>query len=668
MVRSPCTPARGMASSKLRSRHRLVLLALLAAAHRFNITSTFCTLVSSLPELSVAALKRTGEIAATRLRPQLAASADDPAPIMTVALKCLDLGEKAVGAGVDLVDIQLLTKTGEPLAGTFMLDSGLTSNLVTKEFAKRAGLPPSKEKVTGSGLGGEQVVENTLLPGLEIMGEEREEEADREIFSGVWAGDGWRALCTLDWDAWVAASKKGADVKDLKVRYKVLPTDSVKERQLDTFIGVEGTEFVEGSLKPDGPDGAFRFVGRGTAVEPPKFLAKTEKYEFVAEGNDELVEVVSGMKLRRKKASRKGLPLPSPMMAAEVDFPQVKLAEMVGIDLVGMLGQWPLHQVSLLHVDRAAQELKIYKNSDTAAVVAREGMVRVPGVELPSGLFGVEIFHHPLVVGPGWGDGAPVTVQAMVDTGASYSIVNWAAAEMLFGLKEDDKAVQEAIKVRARGIGGRELLWPLMRLNLGVATTAGKGDTGVQFRTVDVAIGDAPSFDQLFGREEEGMFGSAAAYLGLSKPKPGALIGQDLLSQQPYMLAAVEPAIYVSTKPTEVGKMSSFKYIGEGDCVNADGQRLQGLQKVACTPDDAADACLALPPGSCHGIAVTPSGKFQGLCYIFVEDSEPDAIQEKLAKQGFRRYEAPAGQTLAAAGARVAEADGQPEAQCFAYA
>eukprot|EP00971_Amphidinium_carterae_P065423 1296268-Amphidinium_carterae.1 len=33
-----------------------------------------------------------------------------------------------------------------------------------------------EEKVTGSGLGGEQVVENTLLPGLEIMGEEREED------------------------------------------------------------------------------------------------------------------------------------------------------------------------------------------------------------------------------------------------------------------------------------------------------------------------------------------------------------------------------------------------------------------------------------------------------------------------------------------------------------
>jgi len=645
-----------------------MLVGLLAAAHRFGVTSTFCTLISSLPNFSGAALRRSGQLAVQRLLPRLAASPEGAAPIMTVPLKCLDLGEKAVGAGVDLVDIQLLTKTGEPLAGTFMLDSGLTSNLVTKEFAKRAGLPPSKEKVTGSGLGGEQVVENTLLPGLEIMGEEREEEGDREIFSGVWAGDGWRALCTLDWDAWVAASKKGADVKDLKVRYKVLPTDSVKERQLDTFIGVEGTEFVEGVLKSDGPDGAFRFVGRGTAVQPAKFLAKTEKYEFVAEGNDELVEVVTGMRLRRKKASRKGLPLPSPMMAAEVDFPQVKLAEMVGIDLVGMLGQWPLHQVCLLHVDRAGQELKIYKNTDTAAVVAREGMVRVPGAELPSGLFGIELIHHPLVVGPGWGDSPRVTVQAMVDSGASYSIVNWAAAEVLFGLKEDDKAVKDAIKVRARGIGGQELLWPLMRLTLGVSTAAGNGKEGVQFRTVDVAIGDAPSFDGLFGRKEEGMFGSAKAYLGLSKPNPGALIGQDLLSQQPYMLAAVEPAIYVSGKPTEVGKTSSFKYIGEGDCINTDGQRLQGLQKVACTPDDAADACLGLPPGTCHGIAVTPSGKFQGLCYIFVEESEPKEIQEKLATQGFRRYEAPEGQALAAKGARVAQADGQPEAQCFAYA
>eukprot|EP00403_Amphidinium_massartii_P028787 CAMPEP_0178399912 /NCGR_PEP_ID=MMETSP0689_2-20121128/15520_1 /TAXON_ID=160604 /ORGANISM="Amphidinium massartii, Strain CS-259" /LENGTH=665 /DNA_ID=CAMNT_0020020695 /DNA_START=76 /DNA_END=2070 /DNA_ORIENTATION=- len=578
-----------------------------------------------------------------------AGSADGMKPLLTVPLQRLDLGENAVGEGYDLVDVQLLTKTGEPMAATFMLDSGLTSNLITPEFKRRAGLPPSQERVEGAGLGGVSVVENTLLPGLELLGDESEEEGEKEIFQGVWAGEGWRALCTLDWDSWVSTSKKqgSKELKGVQVKYKVLPTDSLEEKQLDTLIGIQGTETVDGSLET-GPDGALKFVGKGVAVVPEGFLAKTPRYEFIAQG-DELVEAVSGMRLRRKKAARKGVPLPGPLMAAEVPFPQVQLADKQGIDLVGMLGQWPLHTVCALYVDRAASELKIFKNQDASAVAEQAGLVRIPGQELPSGLFGVELQHMPLAVCPGWGDSSEMLsakVSAMVDSGSSYSIMNWAAAKLMFGLTANDKVVQEAPKVRGIGVSGGQLDFPLVQLSLGLAASS-TGKEGIQLGTVSVAIGDAPIFDQLFGREEEGLMG----FFGQGKPKPGALIGQDLLSQQRYMLASAEPAVYLDGEVQEAGKSGSFSYIGEGDCTNADGQRLQGLQKIACTPDDAAAACLSLPPGTCHGIAVTPSGTFQGLCYIFVEETEPKELQEKLKKKGFRRYEAPSGQTLASRGA-----------------
>jgi len=96
---------------------------------------------------------------------------------------------------------------------------------------------------------------------------------------------------------------------------------------------------------------------------------------------------------------------------------------------------------------------------------------------------------------------------------------------------------------------------------------------------------------------------------------------------------------------------------------------LQGLQKLSCTLDEAAAECYALPRGKCKGVAVTPKGRFQGLAYIFVEESE-SALEEDLQSRGWSRYKAPEGQELAPAGAEVTGTTGEREAddaQCFAW-
>ncbi|CAE7233618.1 unnamed protein product [Symbiodinium natans] len=197
---------------------------------------------------------------------------------------------------------------------------------------------------------------------------------------------------------------------------------------------------------------------------------------------------------------------------------------------------------------------------------------------------------------------------------------------------------------------------PLLRLSLGLAT--GEGDH-VAPKAVRVALGDAEVFADIFGREDSG---SWPLGLGPKSLKPAALIGQDILSQQRHFLVAPEPSMYVAEQRDAEG---SLHHVGEGDCIDSDGRRLEGLQKLGCTMDDAAWECLSLPPGACAGIAVTPKGSFQGLCYIFV--AAEFGKDEEFRSRGFARYAAPPGQALAPPGSTVATADGTPDAQCFRW-
>ncbi|CAK9048893.1 Uncharacterized protein SCF082_LOCUS27162 [Durusdinium trenchii] len=454
-----------------------------------------------------------------------------------------------VGSGYDLVDVRVLTKEGAPVEATFMLDSGLSTNLVSPSFLEKLGLEAEAEPMEGTALGGNMMkLRSTYLPGLEILGDDGNETR----FAGLWQGDGWRAWCTLDWEAWKGAAAKSKTIQG-KVQYEVLPSQAMSDAQLE-MVGWRGQETVEGEMK------AGRFLGRGVSVEPKGVLATTESYEFEEEG-DSLVEMRSGMRLQRR-GYRPSLPLPGPLHATSVPFTQEQLAQREGIQLDGMLGQLPLYQDFAVEVDPEAKRLTLRMPKEASAAAKEAGMRRLPGMDLPSRLMGVNVFHAALTEGAP-GDAVP----ALVDSGSANSVVNWAAAEVLFGLRQGDRIIRQAPRIRAIGVGGGFIDMPLLRFSLGLV---GEGDMLVP-HPVRVAIGDAQVFGEIFGREERGgWFG-----MGPKPLKPAALIGQEHGS-------------------TELG---SFRHMGEGDCVDPEGRRLAGLQKLGCTTDDAAWECLSLPPG-----------------------------------------------------------------------
>jgi len=371
---------------------------------------------------------------------------------------------------------------------------------------------------------------------------------------------------------------------------------------------------------------------------------------------------VEGLRLR-PTAQRDALPVPGPIPAVCAAFAQAELASRQGVKLEGMLGQFPLHRLTLLDVDPIAEEFRVYQRTAGPKVAAANGLFRVPGKDLPSSLFGVSLVHAPLLRRDGV-QTISEPVQALVDSGSANTILNWPAAEKLLGLKQGDKIVQDAPLIRVVGVGGGSVDMPLITLSLGLVAEEEPGV--VRPMPVRVAIGDADIFEDIIGREEGG------SWLGGLWPraqKPAALVGQDILSQSRYLLAASEPALYMPARPPGAAALgrAELRFVGDGDCLDAAGRRLQGLQRLAATPDDAAMECLLLGPEVCRGIAVTPltESQFQGLCYIFVDEGVP--AEGLLEAKGWKRYAAPDGQSLAPAAAAVASANGDTGAECYAW-
>lgn len=575
-------------------------------------------------------------------------------PVFTVPLRRLELNSSAfVGAGYDLVDIQVLLPDQDPVKATFMLDSGLTTNLIAPDLYSQLNLPDVDGAVVGNALGGEaRSMRSTLLPGLELLGQELKGQSR---YSGIWEGGGWRARCSLDWEGWLKEAKDNdGKLSNKKVEYAVLPTSSMTDAQIDGYVGIKGTELVEGVIV-DGPAGPC-FLGRGVSVEPKGFLAVTEKYELCQVGG-EIVDTTGHMRLR-KADPQPTLPLPPPLHATCLPFAQQELAAGAGLKLDGMLGQVPLHQALALEINPDAGCLKLHAATAAQEAARSAGLHRLPGLSLESRLIGIQLQHAPLMTGLSEIRQEPVP--ALVDTGSANTILNWPAAEQLLGISPGDRVVQDAPIIRAIGVGGGNVDMPLITVAIGLV---GEGGALVRPQPVRVAVGDANIFGEIFGKSESGswLFG-----LGPKRLKPAALIGQDILSQKHYLLASSEPAVYMSplqraTAPVTHGHLD---FVGLGDCVDQDGKRLRGFQKLSCTPDEAAWECIKAPPGLCAGVAVTPKGKYQGLCYIFIDDSSQAKLLER---SGFRRYAAPVGQELAPTGSVVTSFAGDQEAECYRW-
>eukprot|EP00929_Paragymnodinium_shiwhaense_P044767 TRINITY_DN22953_c0_g1_i1.p1 TRINITY_DN22953_c0_g1~~TRINITY_DN22953_c0_g1_i1.p1 ORF type:complete len:740 (-),score=184.29 TRINITY_DN22953_c0_g1_i1:320-2539(-) len=633
----------------------------------------------------------------------------EPAPLFTAPLRRLTFGP-ATGAGFDCVDVRIVTAQGDPVDTTFMLDSGLTTNLITPELMERLGLQTrllAMPDVEGSALGGvTNKLPATLLPGLELLGDAlkttRSSSSSSDSgrrFEGTWSGGGWRARCALDWDAWVAeAAANDGRVQNGEVEYSVLPSAEMTDDQVLRLVGNGCVEKVEGKLQADAESaGGSRFLGKAVDVEPKGLFAATEKYDFREDPTSgDLRDAVSGMTLSPVERPRKAMPLRGMVHSVCTDFAQAQLAKQKTeargeehLELGGMLGQLPLYRNFATEVTSSPPRLSLYAAADAAKVARAKGLVRAPAQDLARGLIAVSLVHAPLLSGPGssnaaappsasglWrrpaqeaADEGMSTVPAMVDSGAAYSILNWPAAEKLLGIRESDRIVREAPMLRAMGVGGKMVDMPVLTVSLGLATEKdeGSGAGHARFRPVKVGIGDVEVFEDLFGREATTNlpFG-----LGTKPLKPAALLAQDMLTQSRYIMSADEPALYISERKAHA---NGLNFVGLGDCRDAEGRLLRGLQRLGCTPDEAAWECLALNDllGSsageeaCKAVGVTPSGRFQGLCYIFVDD---DKAAAPLLEKGWRRFEAKAGEDLAPAGASIDLASGDQEAECYAVA
>ena len=131
----------------------------------------------------------------------------------------------------------------------------------------------------------------------------------------------------------------------------------------------------------------------------------------------------------------------------------------------------------------------------------------------------------------------------ILDTGATYTVLNWAAARTL-GIEKDDPRLSGCPVVFLRGMDGRSKPTPLIsaRVTLcgfdtpptpeyslegwGLADmTEGVGAPCVEFREVLVGLSDL-NFDRLLHLNGRG------SYLG-----PAVLVGQDVLQQQPMVMS-----------------------------------------------------------------------------------------------------------------------------------
>lgn len=162
---------------------------------------------------------------------------------------------------------------------------------------------------------------------------------------------------------------------------------------------------------------------------------------------------------------------------------------------------------------------------------------------------------------------------------------------------------------------------------------------------------------------------------GPSKQIAAALIGQDVLSQRSFLQrsatggpqglpSAPSPAPYTALAGEAFGS-GSLELAGVGDCLDGAGRHLQGFQKPACTQDDAAQECLAMPEGMCQGITVTTGEHSQGSCYIHADGND---AEDDLATRGWQRYQPPEGEESYPLGAADASSTGQPDLakkKCF---
>ncbi|GBF88288.1 hypothetical protein Rsub_01000 [Raphidocelis subcapitata] len=225
------------------------------------------------------------------------------------------------------------------------------------------------------------------------------------------------------------------------------------------------------------------------------------------------------------------LPLP-PLNAVVTPFPQEHL-DPDHDPVEGMLG---MEMLSLFDVDFdwPAGRLRLFKPGEGAEVAEAAGLIPIPAAVVnESGLLAIR------ATSPGAPSPQPFT--ALLDCGASFSAINWAAARLVGLPAKGDRAYQRGPQIYSLGVDGRPAPYPTHPLRLtfsgepskqgGALTFAPPPAGWTPWASVDAAVGDLPVFAQLLGDAD-----GRAPFSG-----PAVLVGLDVLSQRRTFLCAGAP-------------------------------------------------------------------------------------------------------------------------------
>jgi len=233
------------------------------------------------------------------------------------------------------------------------------------------------------------------------------------------------------------------------------------------------------------------------------------------------------------------------------DFAQRKIGEEVGVSLDGMLGRGFLERCDIELNEREGQ-LRVWRPGDLPRDHQHWRLLQ--SLRLPGSLQGL-LLSMP---------GALEPVVGIVDTGATHTVVNKHAAYVL-GLQMPSQQLENRT-VRGKGLDNTALVMPLVTLqdpvlcsasSVSISTNTPDSNNGVRswifgnvacsprenvgpLLSADVAIGDIAFFEELLSQPQD----SIGRFKG-----PAALIGQDLLSQQPLRLSAPKGEIWMKLPP-----------------------------------------------------------------------------------------------------------------------
>jgi len=224
-----------------------------------------------------------------------------------------------------------------------------------------------------------------------------------------------------------------------------------------------------------------------------------------------------------------------------VDTPQAQLAEQLGVEVHGILGQ-PFFEQFDVDIDRYRGRAELYAPGEVASQGFNTNVKHIPGIALPFGNLGVAIKGR--IVG---GEASNEAMVGLIDSSAAHTVINWEAAKALGFSGPNDPRCLGAAKVLGAGQNGQAEEMPVVYVKLSVCG-APEGVRskmhGVSKEKWDAKGGEGWYFEDLSGGPGCVDFGAVNVAIGnvltlavLDDSKigpfkgPAVIVGQDLLFQ-----------------------------------------------------------------------------------------------------------------------------------------